>query len=220
MAIENVPFKVNVRQNKNESSSSFGKYFAEPDENKALSLKGFARHMSEHGKLATYDMLVLVLQNVVSCMTELIAQGQPVKLDGLGTFRPTISNYKGGVNSIEEAATKGADGMIEGVNLAFYPENSKGEKLTSKEFKKKCVFELAYVVECKKKTIEGKERTYQEKIPFSSFAIATYAGGSTPSGGSGSGTGTGGDNGGSGTGGNTGGNTGGGGEVTGDGDGD
>jgi hypothetical protein len=30
------------------------------------------------------------------------------------------------------------------------------------------------VVESKKKAIDGKERTYQEKIPIGSFAVATH----------------------------------------------
>ena len=59
-----------------------------------MSLKGFAKHLAEHGKLASYDMLVLVLQNIVGCLKELILQGQSVKLDGLGTFRPTIEGKK------------------------------------------------------------------------------------------------------------------------------
>ena len=53
MARSNVPMKVNIRQNQNDKSKIYGKWFLE---------------------LATYDMLVLVLQNVVSCMKELMSQ--------------------------------------------------------------------------------------------------------------------------------------------------
>ena len=166
--------KINLRQNQNEESKVYGKYFCEPDSNEPLSTKGFARHLSEHGKLASYDMLVLVLSNVVGCMKELLTQGIPVKLDGLGTFRPTITNVKGGAGSVEDALAKGASGMIEGVNISFIPEGAKGEKLTAKAFKEECVFDFAYVVTSKKKEIDGKVRTYQEKIPVSSFAVATH----------------------------------------------
>ena len=91
MARNEVTFLVNLRKEENVSSKSYGKYFPEAESREPLSLKGFARHLAEHGKLATYDMLVLVLQNIVSCMKELVAQGQPVKLDGLGTFYPSVS---------------------------------------------------------------------------------------------------------------------------------
>ena len=181
--------KINLRRNQNSESKIYGKYFCEPDSNEALSTKGFARHLSEHGKLATYDMLVLVLQNVVSCMKELLTQGIPVKLDGLGTFRPTITNVKGGAESVEDALNKGADNLIEGVHISFIPEGVKGEKLTGKAFKQECVFNFAYVVTCKKKEIDGKKLTYQEKIPISSWAIANHEGGesgSTDSGNNGS----------------------------------
>jgi hypothetical protein len=59
------------------------------------------------------------------------------------------------------------------VHLRFLPENAKGEKLTSRALKNECMFRAAYVVASKKKTIDGKEKRYQEKIPISSFAIAT-----------------------------------------------
>jgi nucleoid DNA-binding protein len=46
--------------------------------------------MTEHGKLADYQMVVLVVQQVVECMKELVLQCQPVKLEGLGTFGPSL----------------------------------------------------------------------------------------------------------------------------------
>lgn len=179
MARENVTFKVNLRQNMNTYTSAYGRYYAEPDVNEPLNLKGFARHLANHGKLAGYDMLVLVLNNIVDCMGELLAQGQPVKLDGLGTFRPTISNSKPAATgvkarkTVEDSLAVGLDEIIDGVNISFIPENKKGEKLTSKAFKEQCVFEAAYVITAKKKTVDGKEVKYQEKIPISSYTAAT-----------------------------------------------
>ena len=35
-------------------------------------------------------------------------------------------------------------------------------------------FKTSSRIESKKKTIDGKERTYQEKIPISSYAVATH----------------------------------------------
>ena len=76
MARERITFPVNLRQNTNDDSTAFGKWFPVPSTSEPMSLKGFAKHLSEHGKLASYDMLVLVLQNIVSCLKELILQGQ------------------------------------------------------------------------------------------------------------------------------------------------
>ena len=96
-------------------------------------------------------------------------------LDGFGTFTPVIeSESKKIKRSVEESLEVGIENLIAGVHLRFIPENTKGEKLTSRALKDECTFKAAYVIESKKKTVDGKERTYQEKIPISSFAVATH----------------------------------------------
>ena len=170
MASEVIAFPVNLRRNQNKYNAAYGKYYTE----EPLNLKGFAKHISEHGKLVDYSMAVLVLQNIVSCLKEMITQGQPVKLDGFGTFTPTLeTDGEKAVDSVEGSLNVGIDNLIAGVHLRFIPENSKGDELTSRMLKKECTFKAAYVVSSKSKTIDGKKRTYQEKIPISSFAVAT-----------------------------------------------
>ena len=132
---------INLRQNTNDDSTAFGKWFAEVDSKEPLNLKGFAKHMTSHGKIADYQMCVLVLGQVVECMSELLSQGQPVKLDGLGTFSPSVDGQKLGKNDIESAVAVGPDAMINGIKINFSPENTKGEKLTSRAFKEQCIFE-------------------------------------------------------------------------------
>ena len=109
---------INLRQNTNDDSTAFGKWFAEVDSKEPLNLKGFAKHMTSHGKIADYQMCVLVLGQVVECMSELLSQGQPVKLDGLGTFSPSVDGQKLGKNDIESAVAAGADAMINGIKRA------------------------------------------------------------------------------------------------------
>ena len=208
MAVRKIAMVVNLCQNKNEAAENFGKWYPEVDEKKPLDLKGFCAHMTSHGKLADYQMVVLVVQQVVDCMKELICQGQPVKLEGLGTFSPSVESRKGGATSVAKAMEEGLEALIDGVHIIFTPENTKGEKLTSRSLKEDCIFTAGYVVESVKTTVDGKEKRFQNKTPIS--FVLSPANGSTPSGGSGtggSGTNTGGDNGG-GT--NTGGNSGGG----------
>jgi hypothetical protein len=175
MATEVIAFPVNLRKNQNQYNSAYGKYYPEADTKEPLSLKGFARHLSEHGKLVDYPMAVLVLQNIVACLKEMAIQGQPVKLDGFGTFTPTIeSDGQKAQESVEAALNVGLENLIAGVHLRFTPENSKGEELTSRKMKSECTFKAAYVVSSKVKTINGKKVKYQEKIPISSFAVATH----------------------------------------------
>jgi hypothetical protein len=172
-------------QNTNDTNAAYGKYFAEVDSKEPLNLKGFARHMTGHGKIADYQMCVLVLGQVVDCMSELLAQGQPVKLDGLGTFSPSVDGQKLGKISIEKAVEAGADAMINGIKINFTPENIKGEKLTSRAFKEQCVFEFGYLVESEVRTVGGKERRVQKKTPIS-YLLAPAADGSNGGGNGGS----------------------------------
>ena len=210
MAKENIAFLVNLRKNTVEGSDMYGRYYPEAETRETLSTKGFAKHVSEHGgTLVTYEFMQLVLAAVVKCLKEMISQGQPVKLDGLGTFRPTVTSVKNGAASIEEALTKGVNNMVEGVNFAFIPENVQGEEITSKKFKEQCSLQFAYLVESVKKTIQGKEKSYTMRTPLSAWGIVAADGDSlTPDP---SPTGEGSENqGGGNTGGNTGGDTGGG----------
>ena len=167
MARSNIPMVINLRQNKNDDSTAYGKFFAEVDTKEPLNLKGFAKHMTSHGKIADYQMCVLVLGQVVECMTELLSQGQPVKLDGLGTFSPSVDGQKQGKNSLAKAVEAGPDAMINGIKINFTPENTKGEKLTSRAFKDQCVFEFGYVVESEIRTVDGKQKRVQKKTPIS-----------------------------------------------------
>ncbi len=186
MAVRKIAMVVNLRQNKNQTASNFGKWYPEVDEKKPLDLKGFCAHMTEHGKLADFQMVVLVVQQVVECMKELVLQGQPVKLEGLGTFGPSIESVKNGATSVQAAMDAGLANLIEGVHMNFTPENTKGEKLTSRALKDECVFDAGYVVESVKQTVDGKVKRYQNKTPIS--YILSPANGSTPGGGSGPGS--------------------------------
>ena len=202
MAKENIAFLVNLRKNTIEGSKMAGRYYPEAESREALTTKGFAKHVSEHGGMITYEYMQLVLAAVVKCLKEMMSQGQPVKLDGLGTFRPTVTSVVGGAASIEEALRMGINNLVAGVNFVFIPENVQGEEITSKKFKDQCSLQYAYLVETFKKTINGKERSYTLRTPLSAWDIAqteseTPASDPNQGGNTGGNTGGGNDNGGS-----------------------
>ena len=204
MAKENIAFLVNLRKNTAVGSDREGRYYPEAESKEALTTKGFAKHVSEHGGLVTYEFMQLVLAAIVKCLKEMMSQGQPVKLDGLGTFRPTVTSVKNGAASIEEALTMGVNNMVAGVNFVFIPENAQGEEITSKKFKEQCSLQFAYLVETIKKTINGKEKSYTLRTPLSAYGIID-AEADAEGGDSNSGTDSGGSQGGTQTGDNTGG---------------
>ena len=130
---------INLRQNTNDDSTAYGKYFAEVERKEPINLKGFCRHMTEHGKIASYQMCELVVKQVVECLKELLSQGQPVKIDGLGTFMPTVEATKNGISKDELIAGKwNASTYIRGIHIRFLPEGAGDKDITSRVFKGKC----------------------------------------------------------------------------------
>ena len=119
MAKENIAFLVNLRKNIVEGSKMEGRYYPEAESKEALTTKGFARHVADHGGMVTYEFMQLVLASIVKCLKEMMSHGQPVKLDGLGTFRPTVTSVPGGAATIEEALRVGVNNLVQGVNFVF-----------------------------------------------------------------------------------------------------
>ena len=171
MAKENIAFLVNLRKNIVEGSKMEGRYYPEAESKEALTTKGFARHVADHGGMVTYEFMQLVLASIVKCLKEMMSHGQPVKLDGLGTFRPTVTSIPGGAASIEEALRVGVNNLVQGVNFVFIPENAQGEEITSKKFKDQCSLQFAYLVETIKKKINGKDKSYTLRTPLSAWEI-------------------------------------------------
>ncbi len=165
---------INLRQNRNDASPAYGKFFAEIDSKEPLNLKGLAKHMAEHGKISSYEMTVLVLGELVNCMSHLLREGQPVKLDGFGTFYPSVDGQKLGATDLATAVAGGPDAMINGIKIKFLGENTKGEELTSRAFKQECLFEFGYLVESEKRTVDGKVKRYQKKTPLN-YVLAPQA---------------------------------------------
>ena len=98
MAVSNqISLLVDLYKNMMTTSKGYGMIYGRVFSRKGLNLKGFARHVSDHGGLVKYDLMVLVIQNIVECLKELLVQGVPVKLDGLGTFSIGIKSK--GANS-------------------------------------------------------------------------------------------------------------------------
>ena len=202
MAKERISMGINLRQNKNDKSPAYGKYFPEVDVQKTLSLRGFAKHMTDHGSVYGRDLLEGVLIKITECLPELLSQGIPVQLGNLGTFYPTAEVKKDkAVSSIEEMDGLSADDIVQAIHIRFLPDSSKLDNISGPTFKKNCALELRNIVDTQEVTVNGKLRKMQTLTPISTAVAVTRSGGSVPS--------TGGNTGGS-TGGNTGGNGGGG----------
>ena len=174
MATEKIAMGINLRKNKNERSSGYGNYYPEVDRQKTLSLRGFAEHIESHGSLIQRDVIEAVLNKIVVCLPELVAQGVPVQLGSLGTFYPTAKVVKGaGVANIGEMEGLNPDTIVQGIRLRFKPDASKLDNLCGPAFKKNCSLELRNIIDTEKVVIDGKARKVQTLTPVAS-AVAKW----------------------------------------------
>jgi len=196
MATNEIKLGINLRQNKNSKNAGFGKYYPEVDTQTTLTLRGFAKHMSDHGCIYGLDLIEGVLKKITQCLPELISQGVPVRLDPLGTFLPTCSVDKPVLN-IPAMESADPNDVVKGVHIRFLPYGVEDDNITSRRFKEEyCSLEFRNIVDSQEVTVDGKKKKVQTLKPIAT-AVAEYkAGGLTPStSGSGS-SNTGGDNGG------------------------
>ena len=147
MATEKIALGINLRKNKVSSTSGFGKYYPEVDTQKTLSLRGFAEHMTAHGGKYSRSEVEGVLNQIVECLPELVAQGVPVQLGALGIFYPTVESVKGGVLNIPAMEGLDPNDIVKGVHIRFQPDMSKLDNLCAPTFKYACRLELRNIVD-------------------------------------------------------------------------
>lgn len=132
-----------LRKFKNARSSANNRWFAYVNKAGLLSTRGLAQHMIEHGMTNKADVLAM-LAKLSECIPELVAQGYSVKLDGIGIFYPTISNVKGGAETVADFTVSQ---NIKGVRFRFKPDSTDLDDLTTKAFGKKVTFGNGYYQE-------------------------------------------------------------------------
>ena len=91
-----------LRQNSNELSKVFGKYFAYPVIEETVNLEGLSEHMSSHNSPFSKGVIKGLLTDMVNCIKELLLEGKNVKIDDLAIFSIGIKNTKGGADDEED----------------------------------------------------------------------------------------------------------------------
>ena len=126
-----------LRQNKNNLSKIFGKWFAHSKTIEVLNTRKMAQHISEHGSIFTPDVVYGVLEKFRSCLIEMLLDSKRVKIDGLGTFFTTIENEKGGAISADKFSVSS---NLKALHIRFLPEQEQEMNISSREFFKKAEF--------------------------------------------------------------------------------
>ena len=177
MPAEKISLGINLRLNKNDKTTAFGKYYPEVDVQKTLSLRGFARHMTDHGCSFGRDVIESVLFKITECLPELVSQGVPVQLGGLGIFYPTAeAKPNAGISSIADMEGLDPNDIVQGIHIRFLPDSSKLDNLCGPAFKKACSLELRNIVDTQEVTVNGKVRKVQTLMPIASAVAITRSG--------------------------------------------
>ena len=155
MAVNSIQMPVNIKLNQNEAmSSAYGKYYLEVATSEVLSTEGLVNHITHHNCAVGTEAIAAVIKKLGECIPELVAQGQPVKIDGLGIFYPTAENKKNGLlkSQLLDSKVNPLD-VLAGVHLRFRPQSDDLNDLTSKSFLKMQVQPVINLV-CRAKAVD------------------------------------------------------------------
>ena len=174
MSTQKIAMGINLRQNKIEGSSAYGKYYPEVDQQKTLSLRGFAQHMTDHGSIYGRAIVEGVLMQITECLPELVAQGVPVQLGSLGTFYPTAEVKKdAAVPNIAAMDGLNPNDVVKAIHIRFLPDSTKLDNLCGPAFKDHCTLELRNIIATQKVVINGKEKSVTTLKPIAT-AVAEW----------------------------------------------
>ena len=126
-----------LRQNKNQLSKIYGKWFAHSKAVETMNTRKMAQHISEHGSVYTTDVVFGVLEKFRSCLLEMLLESKRVKIDGLGIFFTTLENEKGGAAKKEDFNPQK---NLKALHIRFLPDQTTETNISSREFIKKAEF--------------------------------------------------------------------------------
>ena len=146
---------INIKLNQNEAmTSSYGRYYLEPATAEVLTTEGLVNHITHHNCAVGTEAIAAVIKKLGECIPELVAQGQPVKIDGLGIFYPTAENKKNGLTKAQLTDPKvNPLDALAGIHLRFRPQSDDLNDLTSKSFLKMQVQPVVNLV-CRAKAVD------------------------------------------------------------------
>ena len=165
MPVKSPQFEINIRKNDNALSEAYGKYYPKAVEKQTISLRGLCNHMAEHNSIYGRDIIQGVLMKMSGCIVELLSQGNPVKIDGLGTFVPTVESEKRGISKADLIAGKwNPQTYVKAIHIRFRPENTTDDKITSRSFKSLCALTTIGVEEKVDLTPDEQDKQKKEFI--------------------------------------------------------
>ena len=85
-----------VKQNKNQFNTGYGKWYAKVKALETLNTRKLANHISEHGSIYTPDVVYGVLEKFRSCLVEMLLELQPQQAhEGAAHPIPARADHRG-----------------------------------------------------------------------------------------------------------------------------
>lgn len=153
MAKNQVPIRLAWRENKNEKSTGYGKYYLEVMNGQTISTRALMDHIMSHGLGIPRSILQAALTQLVECLVEFISQGTPVKLDGFGTIKLNARSKGVTEAKLKQGGVNPRD-ILSGLALVVIPDSTELDKLTSPANLAACGLETAGVIEGALKTAD------------------------------------------------------------------
>lgn len=167
MAENQMTLSVVARKNNNTHSLAYGKYYFEADNSKTLSWRGFLNHLAQHALNYPRPIIDGVAAQLVSCLAELLLQGQPVKIDGLGTFTISIQNKKGGATKANlQADDFTVTEYLQGARVRFIPDNTKLDSLSKSTMLSRAAIDFRGIAAVETSTVDEKTVKASVLTPF------------------------------------------------------
>ena len=191
MATNIIQMYVNIKKNNVSTSTGFGKYYLNADTNETLSNEGLVNHILHHNCAVGREAIAAVIKKLGECIPELVAQGQPVKIEGLGTFYPTAESSPIVLSKLLDAKYNPLD-ALKGIHLRFKPQADSLNDLTSRSYLKMQVSPVINLVTDRVQDgvdAEGKKKyktlrcSLQEFRDAGGFPVALSTGNQSQSGG-------------------------------------
>ena len=100
-----------LKQNKNEKSLAYNKWYAYASTDETVDLSQLAKHMEEHNTGFSEAMCLGMMTAMVKCIKEQLLAGKNVKIDNLAIFSVGIKNKVGADSEADFTAAGNISGL-------------------------------------------------------------------------------------------------------------
>ena len=160
---KNIKLKVNLYKHTNTlGEEQETKWYGSVKRNATYDMAALSRHIAQHGSIYTQDVIYGMLRKLANCIPELCAQGIATKLEGLGTFYPSVKTEG------TDTASEFTSANVKQVLMKFTPDRDTQEDVSNLTDKADVEINEVKVL-LGTKVIDGKEKKIYDHIKVANY---------------------------------------------------